>query len=319
MAKKSSKKETINLALELLKRIPRKRKVTASDLCKDLEGAGLKRELRTIQRQLDALSQSFDIERDDRSKPYGYSWKPEAKGLSLPGLTEKESLLLTLAEQYLKDILPSGLMKSMKGFFEQARTNLGPHTSNKEREWLSKIRIIRETQPLLPPTINENVLDEVSDALYGNKWLEIVYTNAADVTKESRVMPLGLAQQGVRLYLVCRFEGYDNERSLALHRIDQARAMTLSFERPKDFDLEKYDNDGRFGFGDGKKIKLTFTITKAAGHHLQETKLSDDQTIAESDGKLTISATVVDTAQLDWWLRGFADAVSKIVKEPVGD
>lgn len=35
-------------------------------------------------------------------------------------------------------------------------------------------------------------------------------------------MPPGLAQQGVCLFLVCRFVGYENERSLALHRLNKA-------------------------------------------------------------------------------------------------
>ena len=74
-----------------------------------------------------------------------------------------------------------------------------------------------------------------------------------------------LAQQGPRLYLVCRFDGYDNERSLALNRISSAAVSTLGFERPKDFDLQKYDADGRFGFGEGKRISLKFRIKRAAG------------------------------------------------------
>lgn len=315
MAKRPTKNETINLAIELLKRIPRSRKISSSELHKQLNEAGLKRDLRTIQRQLEALSESFDIERDERNKPYGYRWKEKAEGFSLPGLNQKESLLLALAEQYLKSLLPSNLMKSMEGFFSQARTNFGPHNkSSKEREWLDKVRIVSSTQPLLPPKIKEGVFDEVSDALYGNLWLQLDYENASGNSSQIKVMPLGLAQQGPRLYLVCRYEGYENERSLALHRIQSARAMTLLFERPKEFDLEKYDDDGRFGFGEGDIIKLNFSITKTAGSHLYETPLSLDQEIDEVDDILVVTATVVDTAQLDWWLRGFGKDINNISK-----
>jgi predicted DNA-binding transcriptional regulator YafY len=125
-------------------------------------------------------------------------------------------------------------------------------------------------------------------------------------------MPLGLAQQGPRLYLVCRFPDYDNERSLALHRITSARATAREFERPKEFDLQKYDNDGRFGFGEGKQIRLTFRITKAAGQHLLESPLSLDQQVVELEDHYEISATVVDSARLQWWLRGFGDAVRDV-------
>ena len=195
MAKRSDTKETVLLALELLRRIPRNRKVSASELHEQLAGQGINRDIRTIQRQMEMLSDHFDIERDDRNKPYGYKWKERAEGLALPMLTEHESLLLTLAEQHLRNLLPASLMKSMEGFFFQARTNLGPHANSKrEREWLSKVRVVSTTQPLLPPKINAGVFEEVSNALYGNRWLNLDYKNAAGKRSNVEVMPLGLAQ-----------------------------------------------------------------------------------------------------------------------------
>jgi len=308
MAKRPDTIETVLLALELLRRIPRNHKVSAPELYEQLADTGVERNLRTIQRQLEMLSKHFEIERDDRNKPYGYRWKERASGLSLPMLSEQESLLLTLAEKQLRSQLPGSLMKSMEGFFTQARSNLGRQPSAKrEREWLSKIRVVSETQPLLPPKVKPGVFEEVSNALYGNRWLNLGYKNAIGKVTSSKVMPLGLAQQGPRLYLVCRFEGYDNERSLALHRISAAKASTLTFERPKDFDLQKYDDDGRFGFGEGKRIRLSFRITKSAGAHLLETPLSTDQEVTDLGHWYEINATVVDTAQLQWWLRGFGD------------
>jgi predicted DNA-binding transcriptional regulator YafY len=318
MTKRPDTHETVLLALELLRRIPRNRKVSATELHEQLSGLGVDRDIRTIQRQLEMLSQHFDIERDDRNKPYGYRWKERAQGLALPMLSEQESLLLTLAEQHLRNLLPSSLMKSMEGFFTQARTNLGPNANAKrEREWLSKVRVVSNTQPLLPPKINAGVFEEVSNALYSNRWLKLDYKNAARKTSSIEVMPLGLAQQGPRLYLVCRYRDYDNERSLALHRILSAEALSFTFERPKDFDLQKYDDDGRFGFGEGKRIRLTFLIEKVSGAYLIESPLSVDQKVTEIDDKFEISSTVVATAQLEWWLRGFGCKISDIRREVV--
>jgi predicted DNA-binding transcriptional regulator YafY len=316
MPKRPDTKETVFFALELLRRIPRNRKITASQLHKELEGTELERDLRTIQRQLEALSENFEIERDDRSKPYGYKWKERAQGLSIPMLSEQESLLLMLAEQHLRNLLPASLMKSMESFFFQARSNLGPLTkSAREREWLAKVRVVSTTQPLLPPKVTHEVFEEVSNALFGNRWLQVDYKNATGHRTQSDVMPLGLAQQGPRLYLVCRYKGYDNERSLALHRIVSATASTLTFERPKDFNLKKFDDDGRFGFGEGRRIRLSFRIDKDAGYHLLESPLSTDQRVEDLGEQYEISATVVDTAQLEWWLRGFGEQVSEVRRE----
>ena len=306
------------LALELLRRIPRTSKVSAPELHKQLSGAGVERELRTIQRQLDMLSKHFEIERDDSSKPYGYRWKERSGGLSITTLTEQESLMLTLAEQHLRNLLPAKLMKSMESFFAHARTKLAPlGNAQREREWLRKVRVVSETQPLLPPMIKPGVFDEVSNALYGNRWLNVDYQNAEGKKTKADVMPLGLAQQGPRLYLVCRFEGYETARSLALHRIISAKASTLSFERPADFDLKKFDEDGQFGFGEGKRIRLSFRIDKDACAHLLETPLAADQ-VVEADGDwLRVQATVIDSAVLDRWLLGFGEQVTQVRKRAV--
>ncbi len=315
MPKRPGSLETLQLALELLRRIPKARWTTAAEIHQQLADADFARDLRTIQRQLDVLTDVFELDRDDSSKPYRYRWKPLAKGLSLPGLSSHESLLLLLAEEHLKCLLPSRLMKSMDGFFTQAHCQIdGREGTGRDRQWLEKVRVVSTSQPLLPPRIDPAVFEQVSDALYGNLWLEIDYKNAAGRRTSARVMPLGLAQQGPRLYLVARFEGYEDERSLALHRVLHTRATTLSFDRPRDFDLRKYDAEGRFSYGSGKLVRLSFRITKEAGQHLLESPLAKDQTIRDCPDAYEIAATVVDSDMLDWWLGGFGDAVSSIRK-----
>jgi len=315
MPKRPESLETLQIALELVRRIPKGRTITAPELKQQLSDAGFERDMRTIQRQLETLSEYFDIDRDDTAKPYRYCWKERAKGLSLPSLSPQECLLLTLAEQQLGQLLPPRLMKSMEGFFSQARIQLHEQSMAKhEREWLKKVRVVSTSQPLLPPKVDPVVFEQVSNALYANQWLTVEYKNAAGKKLESRVMPLGLAQQGQRMYLVCRFDGYDNERCLALHRILSAKASSFTFEPPPEFDLKQFDDDGRFGYGDGKKVKLSFRIEKEAGFHLLESPLSEDQQVIEEEETYRISATVVDSAMLDWWLRGFNDSITDIAR-----
>ena len=122
----------------------------------------------------------------------------------------------------------------------------------------------------------------------------------------------GLAQQGPRMYLICRFVGSDNNRALAVHRIQAAKDSTQTFKLPKSFDLKQYEDEGRFGFGDGRKIRLTFRIKKEHGHFLLESRLSEDQRSKDVGDGYEISAIVVDSTMLEWWLRGFGDAVSRV-------
>jgi len=299
--------EGVRIAGELLKRIPRTGQVTARELCKELEDAGIKRDVRSIQRLMATLSKVFDITYDSGSKPYGYRWRTNSPVLSVSGLTPQESVIFELVRGHLKNLMPANLLSSMAPFFEEARRNLrAPGDEKKlDQQWLRKVRIVRESQPLIAPSVEPEILNGVTSALYRNHWLEIDYRNARGSQTCDRVMPLGLAQQGPRLYLICRFNGYDNERALALHRLKSAQVTTLTFERPDDFDFDKYDSDGRFGFGYGERIQLKLRIDKIVGAYLLESPLSDDQQVTELPGSYEITATVVESSQLVWWLMHF--------------
>jgi predicted DNA-binding transcriptional regulator YafY len=310
MPRKPENLETLHISLELLKRIPRQRKISARELHAQLTEAGFERDLRSIQRQLESLCQHFEIECDDSSRPYGYRWREGAAGLSLPGLTEQESLLLSLAEHNLRNQLPAALMKSLQGFFEQARRNLSlanvDATAARAREWLGKVRVVSATLPMLPPRVLPGVFEQVSQALYNNCWLEISYTNVEGKHTEAKVMPLGLAQQGVRLFMPCRFDGYKDIRNLVLHRIQKATCTTLRFTRPADFDLAAYDDNGRFAFGEGTKVHVHLWISEHHAVLLAESPLATDQRITRSkrkEGGHELHATVTDSSLLIWWIR----------------
>jgi predicted DNA-binding transcriptional regulator YafY len=302
--------ETALLMLEILKRIPRNSDVTATQLKEQLAAEGMERDLRSIQRHLQTLCDHFGIDCNTRSKPYSYRWKNAPQGIVMSALSPQESLLLKLAQDHLRSLLPPKLEKTMAGFFKQAERNLGPGGEfQQERDWLRKVRIVPTSQPLLPPEVRPDVFEAVTDALFQNHYLDVVYRNASGNTVKNKVMPLGIAQQGPRMYLVCRFDGYDDERTLALHRFVSAQASTLGFEYPKDFDLATYDAEGRFAYGQGTQMRLSFRISKEAGLHLTETPLSKDQTVKEHEDCYAITATVVRSLLLEQWIRGFGDEI----------
>jgi predicted DNA-binding transcriptional regulator YafY len=318
MPKRPQANETLLMAHEILSRLSRHRAITASELHLQLKEAGYNRDLRSIQRTLRSLAENKQIDVDTRDKPYSYRADAGASALVVSHMNHQQSLLLALAEQQLGGLLPPNLRKSMQNFFTEARRNLAPDKGvSKDAQWLSKVRVVRESQPLLPPSIKEGVLEAIGSALYSDSYLDIEYRNLNAEVKTAKVMPLGLVQQGACLYLVCRFDGYDNERNLAVHRFMSARPTGLPFTRPRDFDLQKYDDDGRFGFGKGVKVRLSFEIKKSSGEHLLEAKLSQDQSVEDLGDWYRFTATVVDTLRLAWWLRGFGERVQNIEKVPL--
>ncbi|HGO5855597.1 TPA: helix-turn-helix transcriptional regulator [Mannheimia haemolytica] len=317
MAKRPSDIDATLLQLEILRRIPKlPAKIDAKSLHQQLLDAGFERDIRTVQRSLKMLCEHFDIECDERSKPFGYSWKIRSEGLALPILNEQQSLLLKLAEQQLKYLLPANLMASMKPFFEQADRMVSGAKDKPEYQWLNKVCSTPTSLPLIPAKIKEEIFNSVSQALFQNKLLKIEYQNQHGKKHQATIMPLAISQQGASIYLVCRYEGFDDNRLLALHRIRKAEISTFSFERPKDFNLQAYQDAGHLGFGNGEKVSLTFSIGRDAGFHLTETPLAKDQKILEeSETHYRIQATVADNDMLTWWLRKFGEDIWDIEKE----
>ncbi|NBI42069.1 WYL domain-containing protein [[Haemophilus] felis] len=304
--------------IEMLKLIPKHSVISAPELKEKLEEIGFKRDIRSIQRTLKTLCEHFDIECDDRSKPYGYRWKSHSSGMSVVNLSIQQSLVLKLAEQQLKYMLPPNIMAYMKPFFEEANYLVSEARDKPEYQWLGKVKAVPTSQPLIPAKLDENVFNTVSQALFQNKMLNIEYCNQIGKIHQARVMPLALAPQGATIYLVVRYEGFEDNRLLALHRIQSAEMSTFSFERPADFNLKIYQEKGYLAFGEGTKVRLTFTLARWAGFHLTETPLSEDQIILEqTDDYYRFQATVADTMMLNWWLRRFGDDIWDIEKEPI--
>lgn len=309
--------ETALVILEILQLLPRKRFTTATHIWNALKAAGYERDLRSVQRLLDQLTVHFPIERDTRGKPYGYRWAEDAQGFRLAGLTPPEALLLQIARIHISDFLPAHIAHQLDKLFSAAQKTIDERPSTSvERRWLTKVRRIPNTQPLLPPRLKAGIFDVVSEALYYEKKLRVQYVNAQAKRREATIMPLGLALQEPRLYLVCRFEGYNNERILSLARIEKACLIEEGFSYPKEFNLARYDGEGRFAFGLGKQVRPAFKIDKQIGRHLTESPLSLDQQVIESETSLSITATVTDSMLLHAWLRGLGDAVHEVSLTP---
>ncbi|MFZ7143341.1 hypothetical protein ACLSY0_09860 [Avibacterium avium] len=92
------------LQIEILRIIPRlPASIEAKTIHEKLKDLGFNRDLRSIQRTLQALCLHFDdLECNNDSKPYTYYWKERSAGFALPVLNEQQSLLLKLAEKQLK-------------------------------------------------------------------------------------------------------------------------------------------------------------------------------------------------------------------------
>ena len=310
MPRRSSNLEAVRLSLEILKRVSRYREVTSSELKNQLDEEGIVRDIRTIQRTLKFLVDNFPIECIER-KPRKYKWMEEAKGVLIPSLGENEALMLALAERHLQTLMPQSSLPSLDGVFHTANSLLeekrGAHGA-----WMEKVRNAYPTPVLIPPRIDDKVLEEVSKCLFENLKLRVNYQNRSGEIKEHIVMPMGLVNRAQVLYLIVMYDEWDTPYRLAIHRMKSAEAMTISFEPPESFNIDECIQVYGFSPGQLDPVRLEFYIRADVGLHLTESKLSEDQTCERVDNELHIKATVRDTVELRHWLRGFGDDIRDV-------
>lgn len=297
----------------MLRFVPRApAKISVKELQERLRDADFAVTPRTVQRDLVDLATLFPLMSDERDKPYGWSWQREASSFDLPGLSIPDALTLTLVEQHLRNQLPPTALDALQPQFRSAARVLaamGPSVTSKA--WLAKIRTIAPLQPLQPPVLDEDCQRTVYLALMKDLQLTLLYKkrDAAEVTEYPIVHPLAIVQRGGIIYLVCTFADYDDVRTLALHRIQQAHLIHEATKTSPGFDIDVFIASGAFGYLTGAPIVLRATFKGRVGDHLHETPLAPDQVLEVRADGIHLTATVASTRTLVFWLTGFGAEV----------
>lgn len=324
MARKQKTLDQTLVYLEIIKRIPHRSSISTHDLITSLSAAGIDVPLLTLQRYLKVLTESgvVPIRCDRSSRPYSYRMDADASPYLFSQLTPQESLLLKLAQENLRNQLPAHITKSFDPIFEAANESLlTKEKCRRESAWVKKVAVISNTLPQIPPSFKERLFNAVSEALYDDRKLKITYRRIDNTEKTGTVSPLGLVQQDHRLYLVCRFNGYDNIRHLPLHRMLDATVLKEKVEKPANFDLNRYIRERHFNYSSDEiqTIRLTIEFTNPdMVVYLTESPLTRTQLISKiGPSSWRLTAQLEDSLLLDGWIAMWKEGagMTKIEKQ----
>ena len=301
----------------------------ASEIAEKLTDKGYAVSMRTVQRDLKALSEIFPIELNDQNaRDYGWRWRKGAN-LAIPGMSVSEALAMRLVETHMKQLLPASMLDGLQGVFSLAQSRLDsvdPHNQHHARDWLGKVRVVPPTQPMLPPQVNEAVQAALYQAVLQDRQVSARYQSLhSEQTRELVLHPLSLIMRGAVTYLVASAWDYAEARLYALHRFSQVDLLDAAAKTPEGFSLDAAIAGGLAEFAsEGQPILLELRCTNWAARYLAETPLAADQKMEpQEDGWMRLTATVNDTWQLHWWLLGQGAGVEvckpkKLRKEIMG-
>ncbi len=319
----SQEKETSNSLYrqwQILSRLGTGKWLGTREIQETLQREGIDISLRTIQRDLNQISQRFPIE-NNKAVPQGWRWQSDAPIQSLPHMTSSQAVTFMMVEEHLKHLLPPSLVEEMNPWFDLARRNLSTH--NNVRQWINRVRIVPATQPLIPPTVERDAQQAIYEGLLQDKQIECSYRSrgAHGEDRQYTLNPLALVQKGPIIYLICTRHDKSDVQTFALHRFKSAKVLELRAMHPVDFEIDEYIDSGALGFRvdfnqPTRNIDLKLYMQEADALYFSESQLSKEQTIEKiSEDLYKVSATVPFTSQLIWWLRSFGKKMIRI--EPI--
>ncbi len=319
----SQEKETSNSLYrqwQILSRLSTGKWLGTRELQESLEREGIDISLRTIQRDLNQISQRFPIE-SNKTVPQGWRWRADAPIQSLPHMTSSQAVTFMMVEEHLKHLLPPSLIDEMNPWFDLARRSLS--TQNNVRQWINRVRIVPASQPVIPPVVERQAQQAIYEGLLQDKQIECTYRARGHQGEEKSytLNPLGLVQKGAIIYLICTRFDKSEVQTFALHRFKSASVLEARALHPVNFDIDSYIDSGALGFRvdfskPTKNIELKLVMHEDDALYFTESQLSTTQKIEQLNPELyQITAQVPFTSQLVWWLRSFGKKLIRI--EPI--
>jgi predicted DNA-binding transcriptional regulator YafY len=313
-----SKNKNANTLLRqqtLLKFIPANEGIKSADLLNKLKSEGFEVTQRTLQRDLEVLSQYFPIYSETDTKPYLWRWS--GLGINrthIDSLSLTDALSLMLVEKSLQQLLPPSMQRHLQHNFEHSRRLLNTlkdsNSENDNAQWFEKVASVMPDSGFKPPSIDDGLLTEIQGALLKDQTIVVSYLKTKNTTAvEYSLMPLALVQRGHVLYVIAQdiTKGANTAqiKRFAMHRFQTVNRIHEQGIRPQNFNLQQYLQDGAMQFGNGDKLALKAIVSEELAFYLNESPMSDDMKINQSeDGSYQLSATVINGWQLNWWLRG---------------
>jgi len=311
----------------LLQKIPvRPAAKTASQLAMELEDDGFKVSKRTVERDLNELRNGpFAVCSDDKgvgNNPNRWFFEVSSKTHLIPAMTKQLAFTLVFARTMLHEMFPPSVLQPMDAIFQKAE-NLLNGKSESYKHWQKYVRHVPRALPLIPASVNSQILENCLEALLKRYQLKISYQPRYDDLKEYSVNPLGLIFRDGVIYLVCTLWKYEDIKQLALHRMQLAEPLEdREIISPAGFDLDRYiETEGAFLYPrkSAKRINVELRFHSNTAKHLEETPLSEDQTITVQGEYCHLTATVLDSQQLRWWILGFGEYVEVLKPQTFRD
>ncbi|WP_164491761.1 helix-turn-helix transcriptional regulator [Staphylospora marina] len=248
--------------MELLLILQKGGKWTARELARELEVSQ-----RTVLRDLDALGRMGIPVVADRGRHGGwYLLDSFRKTLLTLNQDEVASLFFNMPEKLLKDL---GLERTYRMARRKLSSALPDRTESQVLRWWERIHL--DTEPWKGGNSENEWMEPILRAVLEERKLWLGYERLDGKQSERIVEPLGLVAKGAVWYLVANTA--EGIKSFKLNRIQSARMLAETFDRPEGFDLAEWWNASKARFV--ARLPEYIVRVRLTPHALRRIRFSD--------------------------------------------
>lgn len=251
------------------------KQLTAKDLAKRLEVS-----VRTIYRDIESLSSLGIPIFTDRGTNGGIKLLGDYQ-TSLSGLNKDElySLFIPTGDKVLDDL---GIGKLKDSTMIKLLGDSSTYQINEIKNIQDYIFIDMYTWGENPLKVDTDILSILKEGIWNSKVLNIAYKKINE-TKNVLLNPLGLVCKRGIWYLIG--ENNDIIKTYKVSNIESALLTDILFDRPKDFNLEKYWKSSTSNFKSSiPKYRFTFKVNPSIVNHIKSRQfISISNIVVEDD------------------------------------
>jgi len=246
-----------------------------------------------------------------------WQWKEEHPLRSL-AFQDAELLQQTLLYQMARKLMPPAIANQLEQDRKWIVGGLAAHPESQVSWWLEHVIHLPAGPPRFPKALDENLVQEVSKALWNRRQLQVDYRRrGAGVAKSMVLHPQGLVLADEVLTLIAVANNYVEPYNFNLMRMSKAQMLPGDSRKLDAFNFKQHVGKD-FNWPYGQPEQIEFWVHQDRVIEFEEMPISEDQKInpkPNKDGFHRVTATVVPNVRLDAFLLSFGEQVYREEEE----
>src|ERR1041385_3037478 len=255
---------------------------------------------RTIKRDVDFMKVRLNMPIQFDARRKGYFYTEAVEQFPAAPISEAELFALLVAHKAVSQYRGTPFAAPLHAAFQKLTSQM-----NRENPLhLSQLEQALSFHPFAPDDADLQIFEKVSQAIGDRRVLKFEYRKPAAKHGQARkVMPYHLACVDNRWYMVGQDMARHALRTFALARMQHPTLLATTFERPKDFSIEKYLK-GSFGIFTGDDdFEIVIEFDAWASALVRERKWHPTQQLQElADGRTRLTVRLAGLPEIERWV-----------------